>query len=84
MSVATITSKGQVTIPKEVRDKLHLKSGGKIDFKIDSGGEFATIIPLRKNIDDIIGLLSHRKKDKPVSVEDMDRAIKEKFQEEYK
>jgi AbrB family looped-hinge helix DNA binding protein len=32
---ATLTSKGQVTIPAEVRDKLNLKEGDKIEFYFD-------------------------------------------------
>tara|TARA_R110000868_G_scaffold235273_6_gene489067 strand:- start:5531 stop:5719 length:189 start_codon:yes stop_codon:yes gene_type:complete len=36
MPSATITSKGQVTIPKKVRDQLHLKSGDVINFVVES------------------------------------------------
>ena len=32
---ATITSKSQVTLPKPIRDKLHLKPGDKIEFILD-------------------------------------------------
>ena len=35
---ATITSKGQVTLPKPVRDKLRLRPGDKIDFMAEEGG----------------------------------------------
>lgn len=37
MELARITSKGQVTIPKEIRDRLNLKKGSKIAF-IEEGG----------------------------------------------
>ncbi|MDA4123544.1 MAG: AbrB/MazE/SpoVT family DNA-binding domain-containing protein [Thaumarchaeota archaeon] len=37
VSVGSVTSKGQITIPKEVRDKLHLKSGDKVLFSIEDG-----------------------------------------------
>ena len=35
---ATITSKGQLTVPKEVRERLHLKSGSKVQFIDESHG----------------------------------------------
>jgi antitoxin PrlF len=34
----TVTSKGQVTIPKPVRDRLGINPGSKIDFEIDEDG----------------------------------------------
>ena len=37
MELARITSKGQVTIPKEIREKLNLEKGSKIAF-IEEGG----------------------------------------------
>jgi antitoxin PrlF len=39
MSTATMTSKGQITVPKEVRDALHLEAGTKIQFQITPKGE---------------------------------------------
>jgi antitoxin PrlF len=35
----TVTSKGQVTIPKAVRDLLGLTSGSKVDFRVGTNGE---------------------------------------------
>ncbi len=37
MASATMTSKGQITVPKEVRDALHLEPGAKIDFRVENG-----------------------------------------------
>jgi antitoxin PrlF len=37
MSV-TVTSKGQVTVPKQVRDRLGIKPGSKVDFEIAEDG----------------------------------------------
>jgi AbrB family looped-hinge helix DNA binding protein len=36
MTVATLTSKGQVTIPASVREKCGLKAGSRIDFVVQS------------------------------------------------
>ena len=35
--VTTLTSKGQVTIPKEIRDQLGLKPSDKIMFSLENG-----------------------------------------------
>ena len=37
MTTAKVTSKGQITIPKQVRDRLGLRSGDRVDF-IEEGG----------------------------------------------
>ena len=39
MTTATVTSKGQVTIPKKVRDALHLATGDTIEFVVREKGE---------------------------------------------
>jgi AbrB family looped-hinge helix DNA binding protein len=38
-----VTSKGQVTIPKEVRDKLGIAPGSDVGFAEDDGGKFVLI-----------------------------------------
>lgn len=35
----TLTSKGQVTIPKHIRDALHLEPGCAIEFRINRDGD---------------------------------------------
>ncbi len=35
---ATVTSKGQVTIPKPIRDRLGIKPGTKVAFSLDKDG----------------------------------------------
>jgi AbrB family looped-hinge helix DNA binding protein len=39
MAATTVTSKGQVTIPKEVRDALDIKPGTKVVIEFSGGGE---------------------------------------------
>lgn len=34
----TLTSKGQVTIPKHIREALHLKPGSSVEFAVDAAG----------------------------------------------
>ena len=73
MAVATMTSKGQVTLPKEIRDQLNLSAGDKIDFVVGDGRE-VRLLPRNKSIWDLKGKLK-RPGQKPVSLEDMDKAI---------
>ena len=56
MPVATMTNKGQITIPKEIRDMLGLHSGDKLDFSCEKGGRLI-VRPLKKNVDDLYGKL---------------------------
>ena len=46
MPVAKITSKGQITLPKEVRDRMGLKAGDEVSFV-----EIEGIYQLRRKID---------------------------------
>jgi antitoxin PrlF len=41
----TVTSKGQVTIPKKVRDALHVGPGSEVEFEVNQSGE----VVLRKS-----------------------------------
>jgi len=79
MATATITSKGQITLPKEVRDKLHLTAGEKVDFRVNEESRTAVLVPLNKSIDDVFGALKSRRKVIPVTVEEMNTAIRKKF-----
>jgi antitoxin PrlF len=44
VATATITAKGQTTIPKSVRDQLHLKPGDRVEFVIRDDGT-ALMVP---------------------------------------
>lgn len=82
MSQATITSKGQITIPKDVRDVLHLEPGRKVDFLISENGE-AIMRSLSKTTEDVFGLLSSQKRMK-TSVKEMDEKLKKMFRNKWK
>jgi antitoxin PrlF len=76
MPKATLTSKGQVTIPKEVRERLGLEQGDQLMFRFDEGGRL-TVEPVSPSIlGDLPGLLRHRAGPRPVPVEEMDEAVR--------
>ncbi|MBE9057109.1 MAG: AbrB family transcriptional regulator [Anabaena sp. CRKS33] len=75
MTSATITTKGQVTIPKEIRDYLNLDTGSKVDFVIDENG-IVKLIPLNIPVGKLSGIL-HRKGMKSATLEEMEQTISE-------
>ena len=81
MALATITTKGQVTIPKSVRDSLMLNTGDKIEFLVTDKRE-ALIRPISKKVDEVIGIL-HNPGRKTVSVEEMDATIRQRMKDTF-
>lgn len=72
--ISTVTQKGQVTIPKSVRDNLHLVTGDRVEFVLNDRGE-VVIKPVTRKVVEVAGLLSKYKKSRPVSIEEMDQAV---------
>ena len=65
----TMTTKGQVTVPREIRDRLGLKSGDKIAFTMLSDGT-VVMRPKTRRLADLAGSLA-RPGQLKVAVEDM-------------
>ncbi len=65
----TMTTKGQVTVPREIRDRLGLKSGDKMAFTMLSDGT-VVMRPKTRRLADLAGSLTRPGQPK-VSVEDM-------------
>jgi len=82
MSLSTLTSKGQITIPKELRESMSLDAGDKIEFIINEQNE-VVIKPITKKAIDVFGQLNKYKKDKPVSIEEMNEAIARQFKKDF-
>ena len=57
MPTATLTSKGQTTIPREVREFLNLKSGDKLEFKIDPANKTVILKGANIPISNLKGML---------------------------
>ena len=79
--VSTMTQKGQVTIPKDVRDSLHLVTGDKVEFIVNDRNEIV-IKPVTRKVMEVAGLLSKYKKTQPVSVEEMNQLVEQSFEDE--
>tara|TARA_R110001592_G_scaffold82848_4_gene245288 strand:- start:97 stop:336 length:240 start_codon:yes stop_codon:yes gene_type:complete len=69
---ATITSKGQITLPKSLRDELHLTTGDQVYFEQQSDGSY-TLRPRTLDVSVLKGCI--RYSGPPVSLEDMEDAI---------
>jgi antitoxin PrlF len=72
MATATVTSKGQITIPVSVRVSLGLDAGTRIEFVEIEKGKFA-IVAATESVGALKGML--RKPRKPVSIEQMNNVI---------
>jgi AbrB family looped-hinge helix DNA binding protein len=73
MAIATLTTKGQVTIPKSVRELLHVGAGDQVDFVVTDQGD----VVVRSVSVDIRGLRGMLKRPgrRRVSVDEMNAAI---------
>lgn len=80
MSTATLTSKGQMTLPKDVRDDLQLKPGDKVEF-VKEGGRY---VLRTKNVraSQIAGILGRSPAGRGMSVEEMDTALAQSLAED--
>ena len=76
MPVATLTSKGQLVIPKEIREYLHLQPGDRLDFLIGDDGD-VIIRPAVTDVRELKGLL-HKPGRPPVSVRAMHDVIRQR------
>lgn len=70
---ATITSKGQITLPSRMRKALGLKAGDRIDFVEDENGDFR-LEARRHGLADLRGIVKAKQ---PITEEQIDRWIEE-------
>jgi antitoxin PrlF len=72
MPVATLTSRGRITLPQSVRRSLGLHAGDKLEFVADEAGSFK-VVALRKPVQTLRGRFAGRAL-QVVSVQDMNGA----------
>lgn len=69
---ATITSKGQITLPKALRDQLHLSTGDRVEFIIEDNN-IVRLIPRLTSVKNLKAMLP--RPTRAVTLEQMDKAI---------
>ncbi len=80
MATAAITSKGQITIPVEVRKRLGLKTGDRVGFIENENGEII-LKPKTGSIMNLRGIVKWT--GKPAKIEEMNEAIATHIQEDW-
>ncbi|MBF0383043.1 MAG: AbrB/MazE/SpoVT family DNA-binding domain-containing protein [Magnetococcales bacterium] len=61
MPISTITSKGQVTIPKSIREQFNFQPGDRLEFIVEDG-ERMVVQPVTRDISELKGVLSYLNK----------------------
>src|ERR1700730_15068774 len=80
MPTSTVTSKGQITIPKEVRERLGLRTGDRVSFDLREDG----VVEMEpENLDLMLLCGIVKPKVKGVTVEEMDDTIAEAVVDRY-
>ena len=77
MPIAVLTSKGQMTIPKEVRKALNLRPSEKIIVVVE--GNQAILKPLRGNLLDLGGSIKIPGEEKPIDFRKVREEVKKKM-----
>jgi len=72
MATATLTSKGQITIPKEVRDALGVEAGDRLEFVAEEKGVYK-VVPATRDVRHLKGLVA--KPARPVTIDAMKGAV---------
>lgn len=75
MAVSTITSKGQMTIPGEIRRHLKLKASDRVEFIVEANGR-VVLVPATVDVRELKGLLAPAPR--RVSLEQMGVAIRKR------
>jgi len=79
--LATLTSKGQITLPKEIRDRLGLDAGAMLDFELLPDNTI-TARAVKPDARRIRGLLKSPQS-KPLTIEQMDEGIGRHLREKH-
>ena len=73
MPASTLTSKGQITIPQEIREELQLRKGQRLEFRVDAKGRLM-LTPLTNDIRRLRGIVRSSRR-RPPSLAAIRKAI---------
>ena len=71
---STLKNKGQITLPKELLDALHLKSGDRIAFERNADGSYL-LRPKTVSLASLKGILKDKYSGPPKTLEEIEEAI---------
>jgi AbrB family looped-hinge helix DNA binding protein len=80
-AITTMTSKGQLTIPKDVRDELGLAPGTRFYVSVKNGEVVAR--PKNRKLADLAGMLGRPPNGRSLTVEEMNDAVGDAVAEEW-
>jgi bifunctional DNA-binding transcriptional regulator/antitoxin component of YhaV-PrlF toxin-antitoxin module len=83
MAIVSTTSRGQVTLRKEIFQHVGVRPGEKLEIDLLPGGEFrGRAVRKKGKIEDVFGMLAG-KTDVKLTIEEMDQAIGDAIVEEF-
>jgi AbrB family looped-hinge helix DNA binding protein len=83
MSATTLTSKGQITVPKAVRDRLALRQGDRLRVAVDAAGRVTLERERQPSVDEMYGLLRRLAGRRPASLADMRAAVRRRARQKH-
>ena len=84
MAIVSTTSRGQVTLRKEIFQHVGVRPGEKLEIVLLPGGEFrGRAVRKKGKIQDVFGILAGKTKGARLTIEEMNEAIGEAVVEEF-
>ena len=83
MSKATLTSKGQITLPKAIRDRLALRKGDRLRLAVGTDGRVTLERERQPQVEDVYGLLGRLAGLRPASVSEMRAAVRQRARRKH-
>jgi AbrB family looped-hinge helix DNA binding protein len=83
MSTTTLTSKGQITLPKAVRDRLALTQGDRLRVGVDANGRVTLEREREPPVEALYGLLRRLARRRPASLAEMRAAVRRRARRKH-